>query len=221
MIKIKTKNIITSAVIIAASLLLVKEAQADLKGNIRYIRTEDSRNSFGSYVEAQGSYSLPLGIKAFSFIDAYNSNGNKGEGYFGRTTLRREIKNPVISKTQLLYANELFRRLGTGIAAKVPGLPEGTFIELSFLPIWFNNNGERIEDLAELQYGFNAKLPHGFNLSGFGQWNVAKKGFPWMYGELKLGKKIHGLNLAYDSALITDGDKIPDLENRVSLGVDF
>src|SRR3989344_6976715 len=102
----KLSKLILGIGVAAATLLPIKEAQADLKGNVRYIKTENERNSYGSYAEAQGAYSLPLEFKGFSFVDLYDHNGNKGEGYFGRTTLRREIKNSVLSKTQLLYSNE-------------------------------------------------------------------------------------------------------------------
>lgn len=204
-------NLILAAIIGLASLSGVK---ASIKGNIRYIQSEENANS---YVEAKADYKLPGEIKGSTFIDFYKNK----KGYFGKTSLEKEFGPKVRVRAEAAHANEPFAQAGLGANVVVPYIPKEIFAKISFIPLWFDVNG-RVKDKVIAGYSVKINLPKGFKLKSFGEWNVAASdGVKWNYGEIDLGRKFSFVNVSYNPALKEDGDAVPSVEHRASIGVDF
>jgi len=193
--------------------LLPGKAEAQVTGDAHYIQSE--RNE-GSQIKLRGFYELPQEVRGFTFTEL-----QKG-GYFGKTYLDREIGNGIGPRLMAVHGNEPLSETALGVNAVVPYTPENVFATVNFLPLWLGNEGEALGDKAFVGYFFSADLPLGLNLSGFGDWDVlAEGGAQWDYGEFDLHRKIGPFNVGYNPALLNDGDAIPRLEHRASIGVKF
>jgi len=207
------KNIIIGGLFALASISPIKANALD--GHIRYIHPIESPK--GDYVELNTFYKLPFEINGFSWGDMYQG----GDGYFGETNLEREVINGFNIKSQVQHNNTPINRVGFGISRQVP-TPKGTFFKLSAFPIWYDREG-RQKNTSEVAYFGEARLPYGFTLESFGDWNLADtEGVQWGYGELDLGRVVaKGVRLSYNPALLNKGDVIPRIENRVAVRINF
>jgi len=205
----KIKNVLKMASIIALSLAPIKEAKASVSGNVRYIHSEINQNS---YVQSNQFYKLPQKIRGFAFLDFSKSNG-----YYGKTSLEKEIYKGINLKNQTIHCNEPLTQTGLGISAKpISKIP----LKLSYLPIWIDKQGKKV-DKNILGYYFALDIPLGLSLSGFGEWDVSNNP-KWTYGEIELKREIKKrVSLSYNPALKSDGDASPKLENRISLAINF
>jgi hypothetical protein len=166
------------------------------------------------YVAANMFYQMPSGIDGFTFV-----NFSEG-GYYGKTTLKKQIDEGISVRGQTVHANEPITQTGVGIGAVVPGLPKNTFLEVNYMPAWFDENG-LVEDQAQAGYFVSVNLPAGIQLSSFGDWNVTGLNPKWMYGEVEVSKKFGPVSVSYNGALIGDGDATPDIEHRVAVAAEF
>ena len=210
--KNKLRNILTGAAFGLAALLPGK-AEAQVTGNAQYIRSE---RSDGSQIKLNGFYGLPQDVRGFTFVELQEG------GYFGKTYLDREISNGIGPRLMAVHGNEPLSETALGINAVVPYTPENVFATINVLPLWLGNEGEALGDKAFVGYFFNADLPWGLNLSGFGDWDVlAEGGAQWDYGEFNLKRKIGPLDIGYNPVLYNNDGAIPRLEHRVNLGINF
>ena len=162
-------------------------------------------------------YQIPGKINGYTFVDLYKN----GQGYFGKTTLDKEIKYGIGPKAQIVHGNEPYTMEGFGINGVVPMPSKNTFAKVGFTPVWYSPQG-RLSNRSIANYYIKSTLPKGFEISSFGEWNLtAKDGAKWAYGEIEIGKKIGKVKLSYNPALISDGDATPNLENRVAVTADL
>lgn len=200
-----------------ASLLPIKkaEAQGNVHGNIEYIQSEISENS---YPRLNAFYSLPQRIEGYTFMELYQG----GKGYFGRTTLDRAITRGVGPRAIVNHIGEPFTETGLGVGAVVPHMPRNSFATVGALPLFVDKQGRRLRHQGLVQYFFSTPLPLKLNLSGFGEWNIlAENGPEWGYGEFNLGRKIGPFMVTYNPALLNDGDAMPKVEHRVAVTLNF
>jgi len=200
---------------IGLAALLPGKAEAQVSGNAHYIQSE---RSDGSQIKLKGFYELPQDVKGFTFVELQE------DGYFGKTYLDRGIRNSVIgSRLMAVHGNEPLSETALGLTVSIPNLPEGAYAQAGFLPIWLGNEGDAIGDKAHIGYSFGFPLPLGFNISGFGDWDVlAEEGTQWDYGEFDLSKFLGDrLYFGYNPVLFSDGDALPEWVHRFNVGVKF
>lgn len=200
-----------------ASLLPIKNAEAQVSGNVEYIHSETKDNS---YPRLNVFYSLPNEIKGYTFAEFYKA----GKGYFGRTNFNRygAITSGVGPRITIVHAGAPFTSAGFGVGAVVPFLPRNVSATVGIEPVWFDNEGKPMKNMNEIQYFANADLPLGFNINSFGNINVADQNGPqWEYGEISLGHNIGPFRVSYNPALFNQGNVIPRLEHRVAIGLNF
>ena len=209
------RSIVTVGMIGLATLIPIRDAKADVSGNVKYIQTTEESNSSGSYPECNVFYELPRGINGYTFIDLYDH----GDGYFGRTSLNRELGRKVRGNVEFNHFNELFSNVGVGIKAQIPRLPKDAFATVNVMPFYVDRRGNRVKNKGLLQYFGSLTLPKDFTLSSFGEWDIARG--KWEYGEVELTTDLGPFTAGYNGGLIGDGDATPNLEHRASLIVNF
>jgi hypothetical protein len=70
-------------------------------------------------------------------------------------------------------------------------------------------------------YFVDAQLGKGWSISSFGDLN-ALQGGQWEYGEVNLKKYVwDGVSISYNPALLAHGKLAPEVQHRVTLGIDF
>lgn len=211
------RKILGIGAVAAAGVLPMEKAEAQFNGgSVGYVHSGKSENSYGRLL---GFYELPAEISGFSFVEFYKN----GSGYYGETTLNKGIKSGLTTRVNLIHAGEPVSEAGFGVGFNIPRMPKGGYASIGFLPVWVGRDGSVI-DKAQAQYSFGFSLPKGFNLGGFGEWNLLKKGGPqWGYGELEatvdLGEmlgldKLKGIRVGYNPALLPDGDAVPSVRQR-------
>jgi len=193
--------------------LLPGKAEAQVTGDAQYIQSE---RSDGSQIKLRGFYGLPQDVRGFTFIELQEG------GYFGKTYLDREVSNGIGPRLMAVHGNEPLSETALGVNAVVPYTPENVFATVNVLPLWLGNEGEALGDKAFVGYFFNADLPWGLNLSGFGDWDVlAEGGAQWDYGEFNLKKRFGSLFVGYNPVLYNNNGAVPRLEHRLNFGAEF
>ncbi|MDP3986912.1 MAG: hypothetical protein Q8P81_01660 [Nanoarchaeota archaeon] len=211
------KTIITAGVMGLATLLPGRAESDNLSGNVKYIQTSNESNSLGSYPETNVFYGLPRGMKGFTFMDLYTD----GDGYFGKTSINKHLTHGVSAKAQAIHGgNNPVENIGLGASVVVPGLPERISASVTGLPVYLDLDGKRVNDKSRWSYFINTSLPRGFNVSSFGEWNVADSP-KWTYGEIELTKQVGPVTIGYNIGLIDNDSAIPCLENRASVIASF
>ncbi|HUW43562.1 MAG TPA: hypothetical protein VMV95_01195 [Bacillota bacterium] len=199
-----------------ASLLPMKNANAQIKkGSVEYIQSEINENSY-----ARPNLFYQLGkINGFTFMEFYKNH----KGYFGKTSLDKEVFKGISAKAIINHSGEPFGQLGLGVKAKIPHLPKGVYADVGLAPLWVDNEW-KIMNKIEAQYFFDISLPLGFSVNSFGTMDFAGtdgKGPQWGYGEINLGKDIGPVRIAYNPALLNKGNALPRLEHRATISLNL
>ncbi|MBI2044889.1 hypothetical protein HYT23_02435 [Candidatus Pacearchaeota archaeon] len=173
-------------------------------------------HSDNSLIRHNLRYNLPLGIKGSSYIELYPENG-----YYGKTSLEKELVRVVSFKLQAKHPNTLLYSVGLGVSGQV-STPNGTSLKLSIMPVWIDKNGKQ-NNRSYLSYYSRFKFPLRFKIDSFGEWNIASEnGINWTYGELFLNKSISkSIDVGYNPRLVSDGDAMPMVEQGVGFRVNF
>jgi len=217
------RNIVTIGGIILSSLLPMKKAQAQVNGSMEYLLSEHSENSYPRLNLFYGDIEK---VKGFSFLELYKNQ----KGYFGKTTLEKQIIPRVNAAAQIKYAGEPLTSVGLGASVNVVKTNNNSFFNFQALPVWipkgFKLNKDEFVNKKEVILGYSAKvnLPKDFFLFSFGQMNVNDKGGPtWCYGELTAGKKFKKWSVGYNPALVSKGQgkAVPKMEHRAYVSRDF
>ena len=211
------KNILTAGLASLAVLTAPKkaEAQGNVHGNVEYIQSQVSENS---YPKLNMFYNLPGRVNGYTFAEFYKAD----KGYFGRTNLNRPITHGVGPRTTIVHDGAPFSQVGLGIGAVVPNMPRNVSASVGLLPVWLDNQGRIVRNKTEIQYFVNANLPLGFNINSFGNLNVAdQEGPQWSYGEISAGRNIGPIRLSYNPALRNNGNAMPRLEHRAKVTLNF
>jgi len=205
----KNKFLKTLAVA-AIGLMPMNNAQAEVHGNVKYINSE--KNEF-SYIQNNNFYKLPFGVKGYTFFELY-----KNKGYYGKTSLEKEIYKGIALKTQTTHINEPVSQHGIGASLKIPG----TSLKLSHLPSWVDKQGKKIDKKVAGFYFSLDNLPYGLDFFAFGEWNTSKSP-EWSYGEIEFYKDFGNYMVSYNPAFKgkTKPSTIPRVEHRIAVGVNF
>ena len=216
------KKIALAGALGLASMLPAREAEAqgNVTGNVEYVRAKENSDS---YARANAFYELPFGVKGFTFMELYNS----GKGYFGKTALDKEVVEDGGFRLAPYHSSgKAFSQAGLGAYASVTDIPR-TFAKIHVLPIWFSDDKELFGDKMTAGYFASINLPFGTTFEGFGEWDlVGPNASQWDYGEFSVLKKLSGkglenVSIAYNPALLNDGDAIPKMQHRATVRVDF
>ena len=206
--------------IITALILLPTNANAqdnNVKASVDVVRSENQPVSF---IRPNVFYALPLGIKGYTFGEFYN----EGNNYFSKTILEGKLDDNSAAGLvgHVVTGSGFNTQAGLGLNAVVPS-PEGSFVKLSFLPIFADSKGRMVNNKAVGGYFGSVNLPLGINLSSFGEINLDAKGGPkWGYGEISLSKNITDkLAVAYNPLLKNQGKLNPRVEHAVRASYTF
>lgn len=210
----KKAGIIATGLAALAGLgLMPSKAQAQVSGNVEYIQSEVDA---ASYPRFNAFYSTPGDVKGYTFMEFYKG----GDGYFGKSIFSKEIGKGLELRTELNHVNEPLTKTGVGLQRAVPGLPENVFLKLGVLPLWFGNEGKAFGDNTIAQYFVSLTgLPLGLSADSFGQINLNTG--EWGYGEVGVGRDVGPVTVRYNPALLNKGGAVPEVQQRVSLGVKF
>jgi len=215
---LKTINkILVTGLIGLASLLPVKSLEAQINGNVEYILSEKLDNS---YARLNFFYGDIKKIKGFSFLELYHGQ----KGYFGKTSLEKQIIPRVNAIAQPTYISEPLTKTGLGTSINAIKTKNKSFLNLQVLPVWISKKFKKNKNEFVLGYSAKVNLPRDFFLFGFGQMNIANKEGPtWNYGELTAGKNIKKWSFGYNPALINrgQGKAIPKMEHRAYVSAKF
>ena len=210
----KLAHIVRSIALAAALGLSISSnnvhAQESLSGNIGVVRSEQS-----VYAEANAFYKPFSDVRGHTFMYLFDDN----KGFFGKTTLSKEIGDVISLRSQAVHANDLVTKVGFGLEAKIP-TPDGLVAKVNYVPFW---KGSGAQD-ATTGYSIRAKLPKETYASGFGEVNLThEKGVTWNYGELELGKNIGNTSFAYTMRLNSQGPGVatPRVDNGVAIRYRF
>ncbi len=162
-------------------------------------------------VRVESFNKLPLKIGSYTFVDL-----SKG-GYFGKTTLNKSLHDNLGLEMKIVHADELMTKTGLGAHLKAM-LPGEIFSKVSIIPVWYHKGGD-MQNKTILGYFISKDLGKGYEASAFGEMDLDSKQFS--YGETSLTKQIGDLKIGVQAAMTGDGDLTPDLEARVSVGVDL
>ncbi|MFH0949530.1 MAG: hypothetical protein V1802_03510 [Candidatus Aenigmatarchaeota archaeon] len=185
--------------------------QSDIKANVEIVRPEDAKVSF---VKPNIFYPL-FGTDAYT---AFRFFGDKS--YDAKTCLTKKISEKLSAYSEFVYGSKINNRIGFGAIYSI-SLPNGS-VKIKSLPFWADGDGY-IEDRAMIGYTGGVKLPLGFNLSSFGEFNCAsKKGSEWGYGETALMKELSenlsfGLNFLMKKK--ADGMLAPKIDPSLNLKI--
>lgn len=206
------KKILITLMAVGAIATTTKKANAGVDANLEYITSQNSDNNI---VEVNSFYGLPGKINGFTFVD-YN---NKGDGYFGKTTLTRSINGTLSLRGQAIHATGFPNQYGIGEEVTNPKKPFGISSSIYFMPYWTDSNGKKVEK-SVIGGCIDKNLPLGIKLKVFGEVDIADKA-KWLYGETMLSKKIKGITVMYNPSFNGNGDMTPTVEHRISIGYDF
>jgi len=197
----------------AFTALMLAPSKLDAAGNTRYIIPEGKSTK---YVETTVDYKLPLSVKGSTFIDLYSGEG----GYFGKTRFEKGVIGKTCLKSIIVHSDDLFTQAGLGANTIVP-TPKWMFMKIGVLPVWHDGKAV-VGHKSTFDYFVQFSLLLGFGLSSFGEWNFAASGCTkWTYGEIALGRKIGPFSVSYNPVLVADGDAMPAVVQRLSVGVEF
>jgi len=206
----KFKKLSVAALIGAAALSSPRAASAEVNGSLEAIASEAENCS---YARASAFYQVS-GINGYSFVEMYSD----GKGYFGKTSLSKNLYHGLGGRLEAQSINEPFSRVGVGAQYSLP-LPKGYGLAVKALPFWVDKEGRHVENRAIVGYSASARLGRGFTASSFGEINVnAKDGVNWAAGEFELAKQLgEHVSVSYMPALKAQGKLEPKVEHRLSL----
>lgn len=211
------RNLIGAGIIGLASLFPMKNANAQISGDIEGIKSFESEQS---YFRPNIFYDLPLGIKGYTFGEFYED----GNSHFIKTNLTRNIHGNLGAKAQVICGSNLTDKIGVGLDVVIP-MPEKTFARMYFIPAFIDTKAKKIDNRSIVGYFVSADLPLGFKALSFGEINVgAENGAEWAYGEVGLEREVlKNLSLSYNPALKNNGTgkAVPRLEQRVTAKYTF
>ena len=171
---------------------------------------------------------MPAGISGYTFLDLSRTQ----TGYFGKTTITKDVAKGFGLRGQVVHANEPVTRSGAGITytLPMPGFLKGNvFAKVNYMPLWSSNStGKRIENKSTVGYYASVELPKNFSFMSFADINLeAKGGVQWEYGEAEISKKLETpigtFNIGYNAALQNNGagNPRPTIENRLVVRTGF
>ena len=209
------KGLVTAGMIGLASLFPIKNVNAQdnkINASVELIQSKDDPVSF---IRPNIFYKL-FGLDNYSFFEFY-----RNENFFGKTIISKDLGVRVKPTAELVYGSGFDDRCGLGANYAVP-MPNGASLNVKALPVWFNKKGY-IDDRVTVGYFGTLKLPLDFNLSAFGEANIASKdGAQWGYGEISLGKNLSdNFRIAYNPLLKNQGKLAPRLEHAVAAKYTF
>lgn len=198
-----------------------KAPSFSLSGDLSYFLAEKSEMGRPtSYPEINYSSKLPFGIKASGYMDFYD----KGQGYFGKTIVEKSITDRLSLRAHTYQINEPFSNVGIGASYVLPA-PKKLFAKVSYIPLWMDSNGQRIENKQIVGVFASIDLPKDFSFWAFGEVNpVGVKGPQWSYGEIELAKTFRkrlsvGANIQLNSKGL--GKLEPEFIPRLVMRVKF
>ena len=214
--KKKLRNLTAGVMLGAASLIPMKNANAQLSGSMEAIKSFKPKQS---YVRPCLFYDLPANIKGFTFLEFYQD----GDSFFGRTKLTKEVAKGIGLRGDIVHGTGFPNNYGLGLNVDLPG--KNVFTNFYLTPFLVDNKLKKIENKVLSGYFVSMKLPLDIQLSSFGEWNLnGKNGVEWTYGELNLEKKLNkNLSVSYNPALKNrgTGKPIPRLEHRITAKYTF
>jgi hypothetical protein len=214
--KKKLRNLTAGVMLGAASLIPMKNANAQLSGSMEAIKSFKSKQS---YVRPCLFYDLPANIKGFTFLEFYQD----GDSFFGRTKLTKEVAKGIGLRSDIVHGSGFPNNYGLGLNVDMP--KNKILKNLYLTPFLVDNKLKKVENKVLAGYFASIKLPFDMQLSSFGEWNLnGKNGVQWTYGELNLEKKLSDkLSVSYNPALKSRGagKPIPRLEHRVTAKYTF
>ena len=152
-------------------------------------------------------------LKGYTFIDLYGPHG-----YFGKTTLSKQIKGPLSSIVQAVYGSDFETKYGAGLSLEST-LGESAFGKVHIIPAWTTKAEFRDVMKPTVGYFVTVDLPKGFTLSSFGEATIGKKS-EWKYGEITLEKKLSDkVSVRYHPALRSQGKLKPRYEHGIGIKV--
>lgn len=156
-----------------------------LSGDLSYFVAEKSKVGMPtSYPEINYSLKLPFGVKASGYMDFYD----KGQGYFGKTIVEKEVIDRLSLRAHTYQINEPFSNIGIGASYVLP-TSKKVFAKVSYVPLWMDSNGQIIENKQIVGVFASVDLPKDFSFWAFAEVNpVGVKGPQWSYGEIELAK---------------------------------
>jgi hypothetical protein len=213
----KSIKTITLASLVGLSTILGTARAGSVSGDIGYVAREQNKDS---YAEANVFYGLPGKINGYTYLDKYNEDG----AVYGKTTLTKAIADSAVSaRVQGIHNDEELQHTGIGLEAKLQ-TPKNIFATVNCTPVWLNGDGQKEEDVIKAKYYISIDLPMKFNLSSFGEVNVANtKGVTWEYGEIELAKRFGNFAIGYNAGLWSKGDGIiaPKIVNGIAVRYKF
>ncbi len=161
--------------------------QTKTSGTLTYFVSKESENPWpNSYAKVNHFTSLPYSANLLGFLELYRG----GEGYYGKTVVEKDLTDRTGLSVQAIHINEPITQIGVGPNVTLP-TPKGTFVKLTYLPVFSDSRGEIVDNQQILGYYASANLPLGTRLWGFGEINLAgKEGAEWSYGETELTRNI-------------------------------
>lgn len=199
-----------STMMAGLSLLAMASDASALEGKLRMVDPLDAGKD-KTYVEAQAFFTLAGDVEGFTFIDLNQDS----MGYFGKTTLTRQVMGSLHARVQGIHGNSLASEGKAGIQADIPALPHALYANIAYSPCTVTP--EHVVNRNTIDYFVSASLGKGFSVASFGQWEEGK----FTYGEVEVGKAFGPVSVSYNPALLGDGDGIPALEQRVSVSVSY
>ncbi|MEI7718471.1 MAG: hypothetical protein WCI72_01270 [archaeon] len=223
------KNAMRSVALAGLCLLpqasLKAEGLEDVKltGNVAYFMAGSANSGAQTtYPELNHSLTLPYNTRVSGFFDFYQGDN----GYFGKTVVEKGLTDRLNARVNIEHINEPFSRAGFGLSYSLP-TPKGTFAKISYLPMYINKEGEKVDNRQVVGFAAGAELPADFSVLAFAEVNVAaRKGVQWGYGEVELAKKFGedkrfsvGLNLQLNNQ--GAGNPVPEVVPRAVVRVGF
>ncbi len=184
--------------------------------DIEFIKSLEPKHS---YVRPNATYTLPAGIKGYTFAELYSD----GNSYFSKTNLTKSLTDNVAIMGQGVTGSGFDDHAGLGVSATIP-TPENTFAKAYIIPTYVASDGSSVKNKTVAGFYAEANLPLDFKVSSFGEVNITgTKGAEWMYGELNVEKKFDNVSVSYNPALLNKkpGTMIPTIEHRFTVKYTF
>ncbi len=207
----KSRNL-AAMILGAASLLGPAQASAEEKPVSVVADVIASEAEGASLIRPNIFYRL-FGTDAYTFIEMYSDDKN----YFGKTILGKELGSGFSATGEYAFGSDTTNRAGLGVKYSLP-LPKGK-LSVKLFPVWFSRDGYD-KHRVHAGYSGSVDLPAGFEVSSFGECNLAAANGPqWGYGEVFAGKKLGKHVGVYGGALLRD--RSTDKENKLVPGIEL
>ncbi len=229
----KNKNKIATGIGVGLTALASGQVTGNLNAHISQAGNESN------YIRANAFYGLHLGIKGYTFVDAYKNNT-----IFGKTFLTKNIGKDLALKTETIHAgnedNPGFNTQ-TGMGIEYSHSDKDTaksifdnikYAKVNYLPRFVDKNGETIPATQAIGYAVAVnlpnkigkfKLPKNIEVSSFGQIKKSENGTNWGYGEAEIIKNFRNKFIGWNGALVSkqQGGIIPRVQHRFTMGARF